>query len=114
MHVDGHEKLNHLALKLDDITLPIYGARDQFSSKILLLITAPNVRFADSAGHFFLDLVEELGCTTYTLDIKTLLLTKLTGVPVTVVSDKGSEIGKMKAFQEVLRYVTYLLPSTEL
>ena len=65
VHVDGHEKMNHLALKLGNITLPIYGARDQFSSKVLLLITAPNVRFADAAGHFYLDLVEELGCTLH-------------------------------------------------
>ena len=44
LHVDGHEKLNHQALNLGPITLPIYGAKDQFGSAIMLLIVAPSVR----------------------------------------------------------------------
>ena len=61
-HVDGHEKLSKFALRIGEVTLPIYGWRDQFTSVILLLITVPNVRLAETCGHLYLDVVEEHGC----------------------------------------------------
>ncbi|KAI0739762.1 hypothetical protein C8Q80DRAFT_1274789 [Daedaleopsis nitida] len=85
-HVDGHEKLTKFALRIGSVTLPIYGWKDQYSSFLLLLLTAPNIRLAAACGHFYLDFVETHGC-----------------IPITLVSDKGSEVGKMAEFQRRLR-----------
>ncbi|RDX40327.1 hypothetical protein OH76DRAFT_1490373 [Lentinus brumalis] len=87
LHVDGHEKLSKQALRIgDDVTLPIYTMKDQFSSLSMILITAPNIRLAESCAHIYLDFVEEHQC-----------------VPITLVSDHGSEIGIMAQFQKILR-----------
>ncbi|KAG1830987.1 hypothetical protein DFJ58DRAFT_614069, partial [Suillus subalutaceus] len=61
-HADGHEKLSAQALKMGDVTLPIYAFKDQFSTFVPYMRCLPNVRLSNIIGHVFLDLVEEYGC----------------------------------------------------
>ncbi|KAG1739727.1 hypothetical protein EDB19DRAFT_1635630 [Suillus lakei] len=85
-HADGHEKLSAQALRMGDITLPIYAFKDQFSTFVPYMCCLPNVRLSNVIGHVFLDLVEEYGC-----------------VPIQLTTDKGSEVGDMVRCQECLR-----------
>lgn len=111
LHVDGHEKLSKQALRIgDDVTLPIYTMKDQFSSLSMILITAPNIRLAESCAHIYLDFVEEHQCACPVVmrgdrSASDLVAPCLTGVPITLVSDHGSEIGIMAQFQKILRCV---------
>jgi hypothetical protein len=61
-HCDGHEKLSHLALGMGDVSLPIYGFKDQYSAFVPLLVVLPNVRLAIIIAHLYLDYVELHGC----------------------------------------------------
>ncbi|KAG2345670.1 hypothetical protein BDR05DRAFT_946703 [Suillus weaverae] len=74
-HADGHEKLSAQALRMGDITLPIYAFKDQFSTFVPYMCCLPNVRLSNVIGHVFLDLIEEHGC-----------------IPIQLTTDKGSEI----------------------
>ncbi|KAG2149231.1 hypothetical protein DEU56DRAFT_690506, partial [Suillus clintonianus] len=58
-HTDGHEKLFAQALRMGDITLPIYAFKDQFSTFVPYMCYLPNVRLSNVIGHVFLDLVGE-------------------------------------------------------
>ena len=62
LHWDGHEKLGVQALDMGGLALPIYAGKDQFSSFVPVMRVIPNVRLANTIGHFFLDVVEEYGC----------------------------------------------------
>ncbi|KAG1853953.1 hypothetical protein F4604DRAFT_1591403, partial [Suillus subluteus] len=84
-HADGHEKLSAQALKMGDVTLPIYAFKDQFSTFVPYMRCLPNVRLSNIIGHVFLDLVEEYGCA-----------------PIQLTTDKGSEVGDMVRCQERL------------
>ncbi|KAG1764960.1 hypothetical protein EV702DRAFT_927335, partial [Suillus placidus] len=75
-HAD--EKLCAQALRMWDITLPIYAFKDQFSTFVPYMRCLPSVRLSNVIGHVFLDLVEEYGC-----------------VPIPLTTDKGSEVGDM-------------------
>ncbi|KAI1785490.1 hypothetical protein LXA43DRAFT_1100273 [Ganoderma leucocontextum] len=86
VHVDGHEKLSSQALRLGTVSLPIYGYRDLWGGFVLVLVVLPNVRLASTCAHLHLDFAEMHGA-----------------VPMTVVSDKGSETGTMIEFQTLLR-----------
>ncbi|KIJ90940.1 hypothetical protein K443DRAFT_14814 [Laccaria amethystina LaAM-08-1] len=88
-HADGHEKLNAQALNMGGVGLNIYGIKDQWSSFILHLVVIPNNWLAATIGYVHLDCVEKH---------------KL--IPVTFVTDKGSETGIIYANQTGLR-VTY-------
>ncbi|TEB21975.1 hypothetical protein FA13DRAFT_1671170, partial [Coprinellus micaceus] len=83
---DGHEKLNAQALRMGDISLPIYAYRDKWSGFILKLLLLPDSRLSGAIGHVYLDLVEEYG-----------------GVPIQLTTDKGSEIGWQCAIQDSFR-----------
>ncbi|KAJ3498047.1 hypothetical protein NMY22_g19640 [Coprinellus aureogranulatus] len=83
---DGHEKLNSQALRMGDISLPIYAYRDKWSGYILKIQLLPDTRKSAAIGHLYLDLVEEYG-----------------GVPIQLTTDKGSEIGWQCAIQDSLR-----------
>lgn len=56
---DGHEKLNQQALRMGNLSIPIYGYRDKWSGYILKLCTVPDARKAAVIGHVYLDLIEE-------------------------------------------------------
>ncbi|KAI1794272.1 hypothetical protein LXA43DRAFT_883738, partial [Ganoderma leucocontextum] len=86
VHVDGHEKLSSQALRLGTVTLPIYGYKDLWGGYVLDLVVLPNVRLASTCAHLHLDFAETHGA-----------------VPMTIISDKGSETGKMMEFQTLLR-----------
>ncbi|KAJ2935816.1 hypothetical protein H1R20_g1278, partial [Candolleomyces eurysporus] len=87
-HADGHEKLNAQALGMGGVGITIYGIKDQWSSFIIHLVAVPNNRLADTIGHVYLDAIEK---------------EKL--IPITMVVDKGSEIGEMFAHLTGLRTV---------
>ncbi|KAF6755227.1 hypothetical protein DFP72DRAFT_1067935 [Ephemerocybe angulata] len=75
-HADGHEKLNAQGLGMGGVGLNIYGIKDQWSAYIVTLVVVPNNRLADTIGHVYLDMVE-----------------KRLSIPITMVTDKGSEVG---------------------
>lgn len=56
---DGHEKLNQQALRMGNLSVPIYGYRDKWSGYILKLCVVPDARKAAVIGHLYLDLIEE-------------------------------------------------------
>lgn len=85
-HQDGHDKLNAQALQMGDVSLPIYGIKDQWTSFIKHLVTVPDNRLATTIGHVHLDCVE-----------------KFVAVSVTSVMDKGSELVWLFANQTALR-----------
>ncbi|KAF6752682.1 hypothetical protein DFP72DRAFT_1033891 [Ephemerocybe angulata] len=86
-HADGHEKLGAKALtSMGGVGLDIYGIKDQWSSFIVHLVVVPNNRLADTIGHVYLDMVE-----------------KTLSIPITMVTDKGSEVGHLFAHQRGLR-----------
>jgi hypothetical protein len=58
---DGHEKLNGQALRMGDISLPIYGYRDKWSGYLLKLLVLPDSRNAAPLAYVYLDLIEEYG-----------------------------------------------------
>ncbi|KAJ2935745.1 hypothetical protein H1R20_g1349, partial [Candolleomyces eurysporus] len=68
------------------VGITIHGIKDQWSSFIIHLVAVPNNRLADTIGHVYLDAIEKK---------------KL--IPITMVVDKGSEIGEMFAHQTGLR-----------
>ncbi|KAF8075916.1 hypothetical protein FPV67DRAFT_1558519 [Lyophyllum atratum] len=72
-HQDGHDKLNAQALQMGDVSLPIYGIKDQWTSFIKHLVTVPDNRLAMTIEHVHLDCVE-----------------KFVAVSVTSVMDKGA------------------------
>jgi hypothetical protein len=61
-HADGHEKLAAQALRMGNVTLPIYAFKDQFSTFVPYMRVLPNVRLSNIIGHAFLDFVEDYGC----------------------------------------------------
>ncbi|KAF5332113.1 hypothetical protein D9611_008101 [Ephemerocybe angulata] len=85
-HGDGHEKMNAQALQMGGVALNIYGIKDQWSSYLLNLVVVPNDRDVDTVGHVFLDTIQ-----------------KRMTVPITMVTDKGTEIGYMFAYQTGMR-----------
>ena len=104
VHVDGHEKLSSQALRLGTVTLPIYAYRDLWGGFVFRLIVLPNVRLASTCAHLFLDFVEEFGGMLPPCCALQLLSTfGSTAVPMTMVSDKGSETVQMIEFQKLLR-----------
>ncbi|KAM5532498.1 hypothetical protein V8D89_013851 [Ganoderma adspersum] len=86
VHVDDHEKLSSEALRLGTVTLPIYAFRDLWGGLVFMLVVLPNVRLASTCAHLYLDFVEDHGA-----------------IPLTMVSDKGSETVQMIEFQKLLR-----------
>jgi hypothetical protein len=101
---DGHEKLNAQALRMGDISLPIYAYRDKWSGFILKLLLLPDSRLSGAIGHVYLDLVEEYGGRPSHLLRRHRTLTDLTlGVPIQLTTDKGSEIGWQCAIQDSFR-----------
>jgi hypothetical protein len=58
---DGHEKMNAQALRMGDLSLPIYAYRDKWSGFLLKISVVPNSRTAASIGHLFLDLIAQYG-----------------------------------------------------
>ncbi len=56
---DGHEKLNQQALRMGNLSIPIYAYRDKWSGYILKLCAVPDSRRAATIGHLYLDLIEE-------------------------------------------------------
>ncbi|KAJ7687071.1 hypothetical protein B0H14DRAFT_3101474 [Mycena olivaceomarginata] len=85
---DGHEKLGTQALKMGDISLPIYGWKDKWTAYLLKLNVVPESRTNAVIGHLFLDFVEEIG-----------------GILLQATTNKGSETGWLYALQTALREV---------
>jgi hypothetical protein len=64
-HSDGHEKLSEQGLDIGaGIHLPIYASKDQFGALVHTLKLMPNVHTGNAIVHYYLDLVEERGCTS--------------------------------------------------
>jgi hypothetical protein len=61
LSADGHEKLNAQALRMGDISLPIYGYRDKWSGYLVHMSVLPDSRNAAPMAHVYLDLVEQYG-----------------------------------------------------
>jgi hypothetical protein len=60
IHADGHEKLDHKALKMGpNVSIPIYAFRDKWSGIPLYLVVVPNDRLAAAIGHIYLDMISE-------------------------------------------------------
>lgn len=59
--VDGHEKLGQQALRMGDLSLPIYAYKDKWSDALLKINLVSNSRLPGTIGHLFLDFVEESG-----------------------------------------------------
>ena len=107
--VDGHEKLGDKALQMGLVGFHIYGARDKWSGKVLLLTVLPSSRFAEAIGHVYLDFCVEYGRASlsllYYLLMLKLMFYCLTVIPIQVTFDGGSETPDMKGIQTALRYV---------
>ncbi|KIO00039.1 hypothetical protein M404DRAFT_16415 [Pisolithus tinctorius Marx 270] len=87
-HVDGFVKLNAQALQMGSVGLDIYGIKDQWSSFLLHLVIVPNHQLAATIGHVPLDYI-----------------TKYMAIPLTFVTDRGSETGIIFANQTALHMV---------
>jgi hypothetical protein len=56
IHFDGHEKISAMALDMDEgVGLSIYGGRCAYTSRVVMLTLAPNVRCSKTIGHLYLD-----------------------------------------------------------
>lgn len=77
---DGHDKLA-------SIGWPIYGVRDKYSGKWLLLKVLPNNRLARAIGYVYLQLIHKVG-----------------GMPIQTTTDCGSETGDVYGLTNALRY----------
>ena len=76
------------------ISLPMYGIKDQWVSLILHCVVIPNNRLATTIGHVHLDEVEKHEHEPFPLlSDDTLTYSICTVIPVTFVTDKGSEMG---------------------
>jgi hypothetical protein len=102
LHLDGHEKLGAQALEMGGLGLPIYAAKDQFSSFLLIMRVLPNVRLGNTIGHFYLDWVEEYGCKFHIHGASQNLIASV-GTALQLTTDKGSEIWEMVKMHETLR-----------
>lgn len=60
-HSDGWEKLGALALRMGGVGIPVYGTKDQYSSKYVQAVVVPNDRLQDVIVHVYLDRVKALG-----------------------------------------------------
>ncbi|KAI6142393.1 hypothetical protein BKA82DRAFT_4438126 [Pisolithus tinctorius] len=87
-HADGFVKLNAQALQMGSVGLDIYGIKDQWSSFLLHLVIVPNHQLAATIGHVPLDYI-----------------TKYMAIPLTFVTDRGSETGIIFANQTALHMV---------
>ncbi|KAJ2936135.1 hypothetical protein H1R20_g959, partial [Candolleomyces eurysporus] len=85
---DGHEKLNGQALRMGDISLPIYGYHDKWSGYLLKLLVLPDSRNAAPLAHVYLDLIEQYG-----------------GIPMQLTTDKGSEQAWQHSIQDAFRHL---------
>ena len=85
------------------VGLNIYGIKDQWSSFILYLVVVPNNRLATTIGHVYLDCIEKYKCKQFIILIYGHTNVSLTVIPITFVTDKGSETGFIYASQSGLR-----------
>jgi len=102
-HADGHEKLNAQALNMGGVGLNIYSIKDQWSSFILYLVVVLNNRLATTIGHVYLDCIEKYKCKQSIILIYGHTNVSLTVIPITLVTDKGSETGFIYASQSGLQ-----------
>jgi len=77
--IDGHDKLTKLGM-------PIYGIRDKWTGYLISLEIVPNNRRSATVAQLYLNCVLEYG-----------------GIPRTITSDKGSEIGRVFDLQSTFR-----------
>ncbi|RXK34689.1 hypothetical protein M231_06111 [Tremella mesenterica] len=77
--IDGHDKLSALGF-------PIYGMRDKFSRRWLVLKAIPSNRVNRMTGVLYLQLIKELGA-----------------VPLQLTSDCGNEVLDIYSYQNALR-----------
>lgn len=76
-HSDGHEKLAEQGLNIGkEISLPIYGSKDQFSAFVHALVILPNVRDRIAIAHYYLDNVEQRGCKLFFIFNESILMSK--------------------------------------
>ncbi|KZV93284.1 hypothetical protein EXIGLDRAFT_788494 [Exidia glandulosa HHB12029] len=85
-HSDGWEKIGALAIRMGGVGVPVYATKDQYSSKYLQGIVVPNDRLEDVIVHTYLDRVAAVG-----------------GIPITEVTDLGSEHGVWRNIAQALR-----------
>jgi hypothetical protein len=64
VHCDGHEKLNHKALKMGPASIDAYGNRCHSSGWVLKNVAVPNARCQSTIAHIYCDVAEELGGKT--------------------------------------------------
>jgi len=80
------------------VGLNLYGIKDQWSSFVLHLVVVPNNRLATTIGHVHLDCVEKHKCKYFVSipfwgGLTSGVAEFFTVIPVTFVTDKGSETG---------------------
>jgi len=67
LHFDGHEKLSDQALKIGKgISLSFYGGCCAWSSWVMILVLALNVRCEKTIGHIYLDYIIQADYCVYT------------------------------------------------
>jgi hypothetical protein len=61
LNCDSHEKLASSALKMGEVSFPIYLMHDNGSGALAVLHTIPNSQLGTVVGHIYLDLATENG-----------------------------------------------------
>ena len=90
--------------KMLEAGFAIYGIRDKWSRFWLHYVVVPSNRYAAAVGVIFLHCVQKYGGTVSKLISQDKILRiYLTGIPVQVTSDRGSETRDAYAFQCALR-----------
>ncbi|EIW68671.1 hypothetical protein TREMEDRAFT_22270, partial [Tremella mesenterica DSM 1558] len=87
--IDGHDKLSSYGIG-------IYGIRDVYSGRLLALQAMPSNRQSEDVHCIFVDTV-----------------LKVTGFPLQIASDRGSEIGEVVASQVAFRSTYSPVPADE-
>lgn len=106
---DGHEKFASFALRLGDVSIPVYGMRDKWPGEVVHLVAVPNARKAAVIGHVYCDFVQVYGGTypfhlLYCTSITEICLL-FVAIPLQLTVDGGSETGEMAAIHVALRSV---------
>lgn len=90
--------------------IAVWGVVDKFSRMELALWAMPNARDRDLIPGPFLRLVKEQGgMCNFTIYILLNDLSRYLGMPLTVTSDKGTEVGRLISLVTAMRFVHQLL-----
>ena len=65
LYWDGHKKIGIQVPNMEEVSLPMYTDKDQFSAFVLIMQVISNVCLEVTISHLFLDMVENYGCISY-------------------------------------------------